>query len=790
MINYSQGKGELENWIVSEVEFHPDTLGKSEAIMCLGNGYLGLRSAPEEPYRNERRNLFVNGTFNKAEENEVTELPNLADVTKIDIRVDGERFSLEFGKTRDYVRQLNLRTAELTRNIEWTSPKGKIIQFQFKRFVSLHNLHLIGMKMIVKSVTDPVQISFDTGIDAQMTNSGSQHFLEGERRIFDKKFIQLVQTTNESNIDVVINTSHKIIINGEERVLEPDMNMTRRKVWLTYDLYLQAGDTLEMEKLTTVYTSRDKEYVHSEYNILQLRENSLNDIYVYSEKGYELLFQSHQDIWLNKVWNAYNLEINSNDSFDQLALRFSLYHLTIMAPAHDERMGIGAKALSGEGYKGHSFWDTELFILPFFIFSNPKVAKSLLMYRYHGLEGARKKAAENGYVGAMFPWEAAWPTDGEVTPKLGDIDIVTGEQTKIWSGFIEQHISADITFAVYQYYSVTDDNAFMNSYGYEIIFDTARFWASRIEWNEDKHEYYINDVIGPDEYKEHVNNNAFTNYMAYFNMKLAIHYYEKLKNEDSKIITNLNRKLDLNNSYQLWRSGVEKIFLPKPRAEDLVIPQDDTYLELKEIDLTKYKNQENVRTIYRDYNPEQINSIQVTKQADTLILIYLLQQTFLHDDPRFSEAVKQANFHYYEPKTLHDSSLSLATHSILANDIGEFDLAYSLFKKACEVDLGPLMNTSDDGIHAASIGGIWKSAILGFAGIRLVGGKLSINPKLPKHWHQMQFTIHWKGQPITIFLTPSFISLKAENKVKVEFDMYKNTYEFEDYIEIEFDSIK
>ena len=171
---------------------------------------------------------------------------------------------------------------------------------------------------------------------------------------------------------------------------------------------------------------------------------------------------------------------------------------------------------------------------------------------------------------------------------------------------------------------------------------------------------------------------------------------------------------------------------------------------LKEIDLTKYKNQETVRTIYRDYNPEQINKLQVTKQADTLILFYLLEQTFLHDDKRISEAVKRANFHYYEPRTLHDSSLSLATHAIVANDIGDIDLAYSLFKKSSEIDLGPLMNTSDDGVHAASIGGIWKAAIFGFAGIRLVDGRLRINPRIPKHWHHMKFTIHWQAQPVTL----------------------------------------
>lgn len=788
MIKYSRGKGDLENWIVSEEAFQPDTLGKSEAIMSLGNGYLGLRSANDEPYLKETRNLFVSGTFNKARENEVTELPNLADVTRLDIRVDGDRFSLEFGKTKDYIKQLNIKSAELSRYFVWTSPKGKVLQFEFKRFVSLDNLHLIGMKMFVKSLTDPVQISFDTGIDAQMTNSGSQHFLEGERRVFDKKNIQLVQTTNESKIDVVINSSHKLIVNDEERTDYPEMNMARRKVWLTYNVNLQPNDKMELEKLTTVYTSRDKEFDNTEYNLQLLMEKSLEDLRNSSEKGYDSLFHSHTGAWNNSVWNAYKLEINSDNPYDQLALRFSLYQLTIMAPAHDARMGVAAKGLSGEGYKGHSFWDTEIFILPFFTFSNPAVAKSLLTYRYHGLEGARKKARENGYSGAMYPWEAAWPTDGEVTPKLGDIDIVTGEQTKIWSGIIEQHISADITFAIYQYFNVTADHEFMDHYGYEIIFDTASFWASRLEWDVDKQEYYINNVIGPDEYKEHVNNNAFTNYMAFFNIKLAIRSYETLMKENSRLLEVLNNKLDLKIAFPIWQSKAQNIYLPQPREEDLVIPQDDTYLKLKEINLTKYKNQEKLRTIYRDYNSEQINTLQVTKQADTLLLFYLLNQTFLREDTRLSNAVKEANFYYYEPKTLHDSSLSLATHSILANDIGDTNLAYSLFRKATEVDLGPRMNTSDDGIHTAAIGGIWKSAIFGFAGIRLIDGKLSINPKLPKEWQHMNFTIQWHGQPISLSITASTFSVKVENKKTIEFEAFGQHYECTDVLKVEYTS--
>lgn len=779
MLNYSLGKGRDENWIVSEVKFSPDALGKCEAIMYLGNGYMGVRSATEEPYIGEKRNWFVAGTFNRFAETEVTELPNIPDVTRLDIHVDGERFNLLIGKTENYVRQLNLRTAELVRTFDWTTPQGKKLRFRFRRFVSLANLHVLGMKMEVEALNGPVEIAIKSGIDGQQTNSGTQHFHEGEKRIFDKQYIQLIATTIESDIDFVINTAHRVTV-GDKKFEDPSMSIGRRQVHVTYDVPLAEGETLVLEKLTTVHTSRDKEFDHDNYELQQMREVALHHLKDVFARGYDDLFTDHVNSWKEKVWDRYNLKVESEDPFDELALRFALYHLTVMTPAHDERMGVAAKGLSGEGYKGHSFWDTEIFILPFFTFSNPEVAKSLLKYRYHGLAGARRKAKENGYEGAMYPWEAAWPTDGEVTPRWGAVDVVTGEQIPIWTGLIEQHITADIAFAVYQYYQVTGDVEFMNEYGYEIVFDTARFWLSRLEWNEEKQEYHINNVIGPDEYKEHIDNNAFTNYMAHFNIQLAIRYYEKLEKENPKLLKALDEKIAVKTTYERAKADIDKIYLPQPREEDLLIPQDDTYLTLKNIDLTKYKSSEKVGTLFDEYNMEQVNQMQVTKQADVVILLYLIEQA----GSPFAKEVMKANFDYYEARTTHDSSLSLSTHTIVANDLERQDLAYSLFKRATRIDLGPYMHSSDEGIHAASIGGIWQSAVFGFAGVRMVNGTLRINPCLPKQWKKMEFTIYWKGQPLSIEVDHSVLRVTAENKEKVSFEVFGTTYETDDHIEI------
>ncbi|MBB6177339.1 putative glycosyl hydrolase [Anoxybacillus tengchongensis] len=777
MLQYNLGTGEYKNWIVSEVQFNPYALGKCEAIMALGNGYMGLRSATEESYVGQVRNLFVAGTFNQFDEYEVTELPNAPDVVELDIWLNGEKFSLEKGKIIHYRRDLNIKDAELVRHVIWENARGEQFEFMFRRFVSLKNLHLIGMKVEIKPLNCEANIQITSGINGQMTNSGAQHFHEGEKRIFDKTYLQLIQTTTESKIDFVVNATHRYMIDGKEIEKEPRMAIDRRKVFIQVAFDVKQGETLTFEKLANVYTSRDKQYDHDAYSLDVMRQDALNDLKEEAKKGYDALFFENVSEW-KKRWEQMNITIESENEFDQLAIRFAHYHLIIMTPAHDARFGVAAKGLTGEGYKGHSFWDTEIFILPFFTYTFPHIARSLLEYRYNTIEGARRKAKANGYEGAMYPWESAFTGD-EVTPVWGAVDIVTGKATKIWSGFIEQHITSDIAFAVWQYYKITGDDDFMERYGYEMLFDTATFWASRLEWNEEKRQYHINDVIGPDEYKEHVNNNAFTNYMAHWNIETAIRYYERLKETNPALLDALHEKIGVHESYKKWKEKVDLIYLPQPREEDLVIPQDDTYLTKQMIDLTKYKKQTRVGTIFEDYNLEQVNNIQVSKQADIMVLFYLLEN-------KFSQEVKRANWNYYEPKTLHDSSLSLSTHCILASDMDDRELAYALFEQAARIDLGPNMKSSDHGMHTASIGGVWQSVVCGFGGVRMLDGKLRIHPKLPKQWTKLSFPIYWRGDRLEVTVTHEQLVVKKVTNVHdaVTFDVFGTAYEVKDEITI------
>lgn len=760
VLRYDMGEAELRNWVIGEDSFNVRDLGKYETIMSLGNGYMGVRSCTEESYPKETRDCFVAGTFNTSGASEVTELPNIADVTELGIWLDGEGFHLEKGKIEEYSRTLNLQTAELNRRVIWRNDRGNSFEMVFRRFVSLHKKHLLGMRVELTPCTAAAEISIRSGINGQVTNSGAQHFTEGDKRIHDKKIIQYAATTTESNILVVTHCHHRFLVEDSEVAAEPRLSIERRKVSTEYTFRVEAGQTLVFEKIANIHSSLDLE--HGQQEAAKLCEVSLDELRLVAMKGYGKLLQDSTQAWREK-WAAMDIKITSLQEFDQLAIRFAQYHLVIMAPAHDNRFGIAAKGLTGEGYKGHSFWDTEIFIQPYFLFTDPGMARNLVEYRYHTLDGARRKAKENGYRGAMYPWESALTGD-EVTPEWGPVDVVTGTPTRIWTGLIEQHITSDVAYGVWQYYLATGDQLFMDTKGYEIIMETATFWASRLTWNDTRKCCEIKDVIGPDEYKEHVDNNAFTNYMARWNLQTAIACYEKLQHAPSGRWIQLRDRLQLDKAYEEWKQKAENIYLPRPRETDLVIPQDDTYLGKKLIDLTKYRNQQEVALILEDYNMDQVNQIQVSKQADVMVLFYLLEHCFSYE-------VKQANWKYYEPKTLHDSSLSMATHSILASDLGESELAYRLFGLAAGIDLGQNMKSSDQGIHTASIGGIWKCVVFGFGGVRAPGGQLRIQPRLPEAWDSLSYPLYWQGDLLKIHITHEAVKVTKLTGLNASLDL-------------------
>lgn len=750
VMNYRKGTGAETSWIIEETSFHEKYTGKCEAIFTQGNGYLGLRNSLEERYVDTVRGMFITGTFNKASKEEATELPNVSDIVNMEIELNGERFSMTEDNLKEYSRTLNLYTGETCRNVLWEGKNGDVVQLSFHRFVSYKNVHVIGAYVEIKPVNCDVKATVVSGINAQVTNNGAQHLTEVSKRAFDEKYLQMGMVTTESEVAIAVSTVHDVFLDGE-KTEETAYKIVddRRKIHAKIQLDIPKGETARVEKISTVHSSRDLEYTGSgkEPDKETVYANGLENLKEAECKEYRTLLQESKEVW-EAIWKKQDIVIDSREDDAQVAVRFALYHLQIMVRKEDNRVGIGAKALSGEGYKGHSFWDTETFIFPYFQMTEPEVARTLLEFRYKGLYGARKKAKENGYKGAMYPWEAAWISDGEVTPYVIGVNVHTGEPMICLTGVIEQHITSDIVFALWQYYTATGDQDFMDRYGYEMIIETARFWNSRLEWLEENGRYEIRDVIGPDEYKEHVDNNAYTNYMAHANMRLAVQVIglicgerkdlygkmQKLMQEEGTSLEQLERELE---------DKIEKLYLPQPDEKTGIIPQFDGYFGLKEIDLSAYKKASVVGTIYNDYSFEDVQNMQAGKQADIVELLYQMEDITTPEN-------KAENYAYYEARTLHDSSLSKAIHSITACDLGMDKEAYDMFMSAAFTDLGQEMKSSDAGIHSANMGGVWQDVVMGFGGVRIHDGHLRIRPNCPKQWEKFTYPIYWKGNKLDV----------------------------------------
>ena len=750
VMNYRKGTGAETSWIIEETSFHEKYTGKCESIFTQGNGYLGLRNSLEERYVDTVRGMFITGTFNKASKEEATELPNVSDIVNMEIELNGERFSMTEDNLKEYLRTLNLYTGETCRNVLWEGKNGNVVQLSFHRFVSYKNVHVIGAYVEIKPVNCDVKATVVSGINAQVTNHGAQHLTEFSKRAFEEKFLQMGMVTTESAVSIAVSTVHKVFQSGKytedaaSKIIDD-----RRKIHAEIQLVIPQGETARVEKISTVHSSRDLEYVASgkEPEGENVCRDGLNNLKEAEEKGYETLLEESKKVW-EKIWKKQDIQIDSKEDDAQIAVRFALYHLQIMVRREDNRVGIGAKALSGEGYKGHSFWDTETFIFPYFQMAEPETARTLLEFRYKGLYGARKKAIENGYKGAMYPWEAAWVSDGEVTPYVIGVNVHTGEPMICLTGVIEQHITSDIIFALWQYYAATDDQDFMDRYGYEMTIETARFWNSRLEWIEENNRYEIRDVIGPDEYKEHVDNNAYTNYMAHENMRLAAQVIACIRDEKKDIYGKMQKLMQeegtsLEQLEEELKDKMKKLYLPQPDEKTGIIPQFDGYFDLKEIDLSVYKNASVVGTVFHDYSGEDVQGMQAGKQADIVELLYQMEDITTPDN-------KAKNYVYYEARTLHDSSLSKAIHSITACDLGMEKEAYDMFMSAALTDLGQEMKSSDAGIHSANMGGVWQDVVMGFGGIRIRDGHLRIAPNCPKQWEKFTYPLYWKGNELHI----------------------------------------
>lgn len=710
-----------KNWEIRVDGFDPEKLNHEETILMTGNGYLCTRGSYAEGYPTANTATFLHGVYDDMPVS-FTELANMPNWTALQITLDGERFSLASGELISQTQGLDMRTGTLRRSVHWKSASGRETELKFERFANLAEEHLLCQKVWIRPLNYSGTVEVAAELDGHPSNERLLHW-NWVNQTFSEVGAMLHLRTVKSEVDLAI--AQLLRVMGGDSTAFSQWDLTSHPTQVVR-MNLQEGAVVSIEKLTSVFTSRDVTDVEAAVNNLleAKRDRSWND-----------LTAENAAAWAED-WEKSDVMIESTDDA-QIMVRFAIYQLLIAAPRHDDQVSIGAKTLSGYGYRGHVFWDTEIFMLPFFTMTQPEIAKNLLSYRWHRLQGARKKAAGNGYEGAQFPWESAG-TGEEVTPTWVTHFADPTQLVRIWTGDIQIHITCDIVYALMQYWKATGDDAFMLDAGMPIILETAVFWNSRLEWNEEKAKYELTDVIGPDENHDHVDNNAFTNFMVRWHLRTSAVMYEWMRTVAPEAFAALASSLNLSgDQVKEWLRKADLIYFPE-MTEEQVIEQFEGFFNQTELDLNDFEPR--TRSMQEILGIEEAATVQILKQADVVMLMYLFRD-------QFPKSVIEANYDFYSPRTDHTygSSLGPAMHALVANWIGRPDEAYEHFLRAAKADLYDVRGNVRDGIHAASIGGIWQAVVFGFAGLVVDETSWSVSPKLPAGWDRISFSFYHRG---------------------------------------------
>jgi len=732
----------FEDWVIRETQFSIDTNYRNETIFALANGYIGIRGTFEEGYSGPKNTSF-NGTYINGfyEIHDIVypeggygfakigqTMLNVADSKIIKLYVDGEQFDLLKGKILFYERVLDMKKGVVERKVKWESPTGKVLEVKIKRIVSLNRQHLAAISFTVEPVNFSGKIRFISAIDGNVSNiNDSKDVRVGSNlkgkvlKTIDKGVEDLkgwiVQKTQKSNFSYVCAIDNALV--GDSKY-EVSNSLEEDGVKVIVDLEAEKGTSYTLNKFISYYTSKD-------FDENKLVAFALEEIEKAKNDGFETI-EKEQEEFLNSFWEDADVIIEGDKALQQ-GIRFNEFHL-LQSVGRDGKTNIAAKGLTGEGYEGHYFWDSDIYIMPFFLYTKPEIAKALVMYRYNLLDAARSRAKELGHKGALYPWRT-----------------IDGPECSAYfpAGTAQYHINADIVYALKRYVEATNDLDFLYDYGCEILFETARFWENLGAYIPLKgNKFCINCVTGPDEYTALVDNNAYTNYMAKMNLEYAYNIANKMKKEVPEKYQKIASKLNLKDQeINAWKKAADNMYLPYSKELD-IIPQDDSFLYKERITVDQIPQDQFPLLLHWHYL--NIYRYQICKQPDVLLLMFLQREKFTKDELK-------KNYDYYEPITTHDSSLSPAIFSILANEIGYTDKAYKYFMMTARMDLDDYNDNVKDGIHAASMAGTWSAVVNGFGGMRVYTNELHFEPRLPKEWNLLSFNVRYKGRKINIKLT-------------------------------------
>jgi len=724
-------------WQIDELNFESNHQHHYETLFSIGNGYLGTRGTFEEGYFLDAPATLIHGIYDHAPGALVPELVNAPNWLDLKITVDSTPLQMIMTVDRSdfmtppsgvvigYERSIDMKRGVLRRDVLFRAQSGNIVRITFERFASLHDQHVMAQRIVITAVDGHPAIIVESALQTDVTNNGVRHWLPDPITKTEGGRLS-AQVTTQQSAYVVAMASYLNSPHTEIALPHPGRPATH--IVFT----LKQEESVTIEKLTTIYTSRDTA------DPLATAETALDAA---SARGYDTLLSDHIAEWATD-WETADIRIDGDEAI-QRALRFTTYHVLIASPRTDEHVSVGAKTLSGLGYKGHVFWDTEIFVTPTLMLIQPKMARNLLMYRYHNLHGAREKAKANGYEGAMYPWEST-DTGEETTPQWSDVQ-PDGSRIRIWTGDNEQHISSDIAYTTHKYWRWTGDDDFLIKYGAEMMLDTAVFWGSRVEYNADHDRYELSQQIGPDEYHENIDNSVFVNRMAQAHLKSALDVLAWLKTNDSVAADRLIAALDLNTTrLDKWRDIVAKMFIPFDHEKAIHI-QFPGFFDMEYIPVPHY--QPRTTSVQAILGHARSIQTQVIKQADVVMMMALLGHELSIPEGFDPLQVMLNNWNTYYPRTDHGSSLSPAMHAWVAARLGLLDEAYDMLDHAVHIDLQDNKGNVRDGMHAAACGGVWQAVIFGLCGLRISrDGALITDPRLPAHWRRVSFNVYYRGE--------------------------------------------
>lgn len=753
----------IDEWRLVETRFEAHDAGTTESLFAVGNGYLGMRGN-----YSESRDAYVEGTYINgfhetwpimhAEEaygfaREGQTIINAPDAKVIRLYVDDEPLQMSVADLLEYARTLDFRTGVLSRDLVWRTPGGKEVRLRSTRMVPLAQRHLAVLDFEVTLLDEKASVvlssqlinrqDVDDGLvvsdvpkttDPRKADRFDRRVLEPVLHSADEETgrLRLGYRAAQSRMTIGVVADHELDTASPYSVrVEADEDMTK----VIYQVAAEPGVPIRLSKLVSYHTSRSvppRELIdRCERTLARTKEQGVEHQY------------DEQRRWLADFWARCDVEISGRPELQQ-AVRWNLFSV-LQASARAEGQGIAAKGVTGSGYGGHYFWDTEIYVMPFLTYTMPWAARNALRFRYSLLDYARHRARELSQRGALFPWRT-----------------INGNEASAYyaAGTAQYHIDADIAYALSQYVGATGDDDFLNREAIDILVETARLWADIGFWREEEQRtFHIHGVTGPDEYTTVVNDNLYTNVLARFNLRRAAHEVWRIQRDDAEAYADLVRRTGLApEEPDEWAECATGMSIPYDEKVG-IHPQDAHFLEREMWDLENTPIDK--RPLLLHYHPLVIYRFQVLKQADVVLALFLQGEDFTADQ-------KRADFDYYDPITTGDSTLSAVVQSIIAAEVGYADLALRYFHAALFVDLDDRHNNTSDGVHVASTGGVWSALVSGFGGFRDNGtgrgdDQWSIDPRLPRGWSSLTYRLTLRGTRVRVTVRKDELELCIEH---------------------------